>query len=111
MPSDINRLLRQFDTLAHNASIQPVNKLKPTLDLLAAISALFQDHDWEVNRDLFDGVSNETRRLVLAGFVSKVSDFFVAADAAVAIASLCPLSDDASTGGPTGHAAIDEVAN
>lgn len=73
MPSELNRLLLKLEATLADHEICSENRRKVAADLLAAIDAKFTDPDFEVTRDLFDGVSNDFRRLVVAGFVAHVS--------------------------------------
>lgn len=88
MPSELNALLRKFESVAYDNDITSVNKRATALELLAAIDRLLQDPDFEVNRDLFDGVSDDMRRMVVAGFVAQTSIMFQAIGQVESIAKI-----------------------
>lgn len=88
MPSELNRLLLKFEAVAYENDITPANKRAATLDLLTAIDRLLQDPDFEVHRDLFDGVSNDMRRLVIGGFIAQTSILFQAIGQVESIAAI-----------------------
>jgi hypothetical protein len=82
MPSTLNSLLRQLDNITYAQDISIPTKCARSLDLVKSLDALLADENFEVTRDLFDGISNDTRRLFLASFVINAGALFSAAQSA-----------------------------
>ncbi len=81
MPSELNSLLLKIDNCLLDPTIAADTRAAVILEMLAGIDRLFQDTDWEVTRDIFDGVSNDTRRLVVASFVANFGTILTAMSA------------------------------
>ncbi len=69
--SELNRLLVKLDNLLATKN-NTVGQSLDTVGTLLSLTALVKNEDIEINLDLFDGVSDETRRAVLFGFVHAV---------------------------------------